>query len=629
MTPSKPDIPTVAEPESPNVSARDTDVFRNIIDLSQQTTSRSQYMAQLLHEAGRYFQSPYAAIHVRYSSEVIQDDWHSGPSDPAFWKAHLQDFLTDSLAESRSRAKLLKARNSTAHVAYLSAPIHDPTGPAIGAVAVVVTNASKIDLSNALVKLEAICRFGSFCAEFLGKTAGEFAQQGGPDRSVARGAVFATPHELAFALTNELRNKLGCELVALSMVRHGHVEVLSISGLDQVVKRSPGVTRLRQAMEECLDAGATVSYPVCRDAEEGGQSLNYRLHIKWQQHGHGEAVASIPLRAGDGIVAILSLRRDSEGCYSDEELESVRSQIEPFAPALVLTGKAARGLPRHAWDNVRSTWWALTTPGHYARKLAAVLLVAAATWFVFGTTNYHVDVPVVVAPANTRQLTMPLDGILAQAHVVEGDFVRKGDVLCSLDTHALRQRHQELSAERAVNQRHYDQALAERKPVEGKLAAAKLDLVQARIALLNEQLQRTVIRAPFDGVVVEGDLRQLVGAALRRGEKLLRIAPPGRWRLDLEIPQRAVADVSAPLHGVFASYARPEQTQPFEIERLLPSASHRRDQLVYVAEATVDSAQDWMRPGMEGTARVFVGRRRVWWVALHRAVDYVRINFWL
>lgn len=629
MNLSNPDNPTAAEQTAPDVHARDTDVFRNIIDLTQQTPSRSQFMAQLLQEVGRYFQSPYAAIHVRYSSEVIQDDWHSGPSDPNFWKAHVQDFLTDSLAESRSRAKLLKAKDGTAQVAYLSAPIHDPTGPAIGAMAVVVTNASRIDLSNALVKLEAICRFGSFCAEFLGKNTADRAQSSGPDRSVARGAVYATPHELAFSLTNELRNKLGCELVALSMVRYGHVDVLSISGLDQVAKRSPGVARLSEAMEECLDAGTTICHPVGGAWEEGEQPLSYPLHKQWQKSGHGNAVASIPLRAADRIVAILSLRRDGNGPYGSDELESIQAQIEPFAPALVLTRRAGRGLFRHAVDRIRSGWWALTTPGHYTRKLAAVLFVMATTWFVFGTTGYHVNVPVVVAAADARQLTMPLDGILLETRVVEGDAVRRGDILCTLDTHELRQRHEELAAERAVTQRQYDQALAEQNPVEAKLAAAKLELIRARAALLTEQLQQTVIRAPFDGVVVEGDLRQLIGATLPRGERLLTIAPPGRWRLELEIPQRVVADVSAPLRGVFASYARPEQTQDFEIARLLPNPSHRRDKLVYVAEANIEAMQDWMRPGMEGTAKVYIGRRRVWWVTLHRAVDYLRINLWL
>jgi hypothetical protein len=35
-----------------------------------------------------------------------------------------------------------------------------------------------------------------------------------------------------------------------------------------------------------------------------------------------------------------------------------------------------------------------------------------------------------------------------------------------------------------------------------------------------------------------------------------------------------------------------------------------------------------MRPGMEGSARIVVGKRPVWWIALHRGIDYIRYH-WL
>ena len=49
---------------------------------------------------------------------------------------------------------------------------------------------------------------------------------------------------------------------------------------------------------------------------------------------------------------------------------------------------------------------------------------------------------------------------------------------------------------------------------------------------------------------------------------------------------------------------------------------------VFVVEARVDLPYDWMRPGMEGSARIVVGKRPVWWIALHRGIDSVRYN-WL
>lgn len=609
--------------------AQDIDVFQDLIALAHEAPSRSKFMTELLKSAGAFFKSPYATIHVRYLSEVIQDDWHSGPTNPNFWKAHVQEFLTDALAEARSRAKILKSKSGVGQAAYLSAPIHDPTGPAIGAIAVVVTEVTEINLTHALMKLESICRFGSFCAEFVGRCATEQARVEGPNRALARGSTYETPHELAFALTNELRNKLGCELVALGLVKFRSVDLLSISGLHQVALRSPGVARLRAAMEECLDAREPISHPPGGDWHRETARPVYRLHARWQRNGQCAAVATVPLRVDGEVRAVLSLRREDGGPFQDEELEAVRAQIEPFAPALILASRACRSFVRHGLDLARSALASVTTSGHYVRKFAALALVLGAMWFAFGTMRYRVDVPVVVVPDDARLLSMPFDGVLAEVLVVEGDTVREGDVLCRLDPRALRTRQEELEAELAVAHRQHDQAMAERKPVDARLAEAQLDLIRARMGLLAEQRERTVIRSPLDGIVVEGDLRQFVGATLARGDTLFRVSPPDRWRLELEIPQHSVADIGAPLRGVFASHARPEEVYSFQVARLLPNAVERSTRTVYVAEAVITARNTWIRPGMEGTAKVDVGERRVFWVALHRIIDYLRIHLWL
>lgn len=609
--------------------AQDTDVLQELIALTHEVPSHSKFMTELLKTTGAYFNSPYAAIHVRYASEVIQDDWHRGPTNPNFWKAHVQDFLTDALAEVKPRAKLLKSKSGVQQVAYLSAPIHDPAGPAIGAVAVVVSDIADLDLTHALMKLEAICRFGSFCAEYVGRQSDDHRSVAQPNRSMTRGATYATPHELAFALTNELRTKLGCELVALGLARFQSIDILSISGLDRVAPRSPGVVRLRAAMEECFDAGTDIGHPMSEEWTEASPAPAYRLHARWLQESHAAAVASLPLRANGEIRAILSLRREDGGPFRPDELESIRTQVEPFTPALVLTSRASRGLLRHGVDTVRTGIAGLTRRGHGMRKVVALMLFLGAMWFAFGTTNYGVDVPVVVRPDEARLLTMPFDGILAEAPVVQGDKVKKGDVLCRLDTRELLAQQKQLQAELAVAQRRRDQGLAERKPVDARLAEADINLVQSRLAMLDERLERTVIRSPLDGVVVEGDLRQAVGATLTRGQTLYRISPPNVWRLELEIPQYAAADVSAPLTGIFASQARPEEQYGFTVKRLLPSAVQRRNKTVYIAEATINARNDWMRPGMEGTARVNVGPRRVCWVMLHGVLDYLRVHLWL
>ena len=460
------------------------------------------------------------------------------------------------------------------------------------------------------------------------------AQQAGgsadaPNRALARAATAAAPEELAFAITNSLRNKLGCEQVVLGLVVGRRVRILSISGMDDINRRSPGVARLRAAMEECLDQdGPVVSQ---QDTDWGEQQLasGHRLHQQWQNTAGGSCVASIPLRADERCVAIIALRRRADEPFRQELIEDIRTTVEPFAGALLLLKRAQRGLTRHVWEAGRELVGVLRNPGRRTARILAGLSVLGAFWFCFGTLEHDVVVPARVVPAQQRHLSAPYDGTLAVAQANVGDLVQAGEVLCRFDERDLQLQKNQLQAQLAVYQREYMSAQARGVPVEAKLVEAKQKLTQAQLEIVERRVAQAAIVAPYDGVIISGDLRKQVGSVLAQGTPLFEIAPLDRWQLELAVPQSEAGDVRAGLRGDFASNARPEAAQQFELTCLRPSSEIRGVENVYVAEANIVVKGEWMRPGMEGVAKVRIGQRKVWWITLHKVLDYLRLNFWL
>jgi hypothetical protein len=55
----------------------------------------------------------------------------------------------------------------------------------------------------------------------------------------------------------------------------------------------------------------------------------------------------------------------------------------------------------------------------------------------------------------------------------------------------------------------------------------------------------------------------------------------------------------------------------------------RDNRNVFVAEARVAQPHGWIRPGMQGTAQIDVGRRPVWWVGTHGVIDFIRRKLWI
>ncbi len=609
------------------------DPYAEIPRLARSTVSRGRYFSQSLQCVVRAFGSPYGAIYVRYGAEVIQDDAHSGPTDPRFWKDSLQQFLTESLTEARPQARLLQAKGGSARVAFLSAPLFDPAGPSIGAMAVVVPLTDEADWTTRLAALEGVCRVTSLGTELLGGASqGSPNARGGgrtPDRLLIRAAACESAEELAFAITNELRNKLGCEQVILGLAAGHRLRILSTSGLDQVNRRSPGLAVLRSAMEECLDAGAAIVHPRQEDPPDPRFSREYPSHKLWHAAAKGDAVASIPLRLGETVAAVLGLRGRSERIFSAEQLEDIRSQTEPLMPAVSLVRRATRGAARHSWESLLQAAKELLTPGRWGRKIVAGLGLAAVFVFFFGCMPYELAVPCVVTPAQVRHLHAPFPGALRAAHAVQGDRVSAGQVLCEFDHEELDQARLELLAQWEVLERERDRALAANAPVEVQLALANQQLVGAKLDIVTGRIARAGVRAPIDGVVVWGDLRKSIGAVLEQGHPLFRVAAEDRWTLELEVPDSSAKGLTAGLTGVFAAAADPTRQTTFAITRVQPGATQRRASNVFVAEADVELAAEWLKPGMEGVAKIHLGRRWVSWMATHRVLDYLRLHFWL
>ena len=50
---------------------------------------------------------------------------------------------------------------------------------------------------------------------------------------------------------------------------------------------------------------------------------------------------------------------------------------------------------------------------------------------------------------------------------------------------------------------------------------------------------------------------------------------------------------------------------------------------VFKVRARLLETAEWMRPGLEGRARIHIGRRRKIWLWTHRMVKWLRMRLWL
>ena len=220
-------------------------------------------------------------------------------------------------------------------------------------------------------------------------------------------------------------------------------------------------------------------------------------------------------------------------------------------------------------------------------------------------------------------------GYLSQSGFRAGDTVKKDQIVATLDMTDLRLEKLKWESARAKQQREYSEALARKERSRSRILAAQLEQAEAQLDLIDQQLARMRIRAPFDGLVVSGDLSQALGAPVERGDVLFEIAPLDDFRVMLKMDERDVGEIRPGQTGTLALSAMPSERLPIEVVRLTP-ISTSEDGLNYFTVETVltDTNGHALRPGMEGVGKIEIDERRLIWIWTRKVILWFRLFIW-
>lgn len=604
--------------------------FGAILERTTQPKPPKSFFKECIGDLAAHFGSPCVAATARFGPEVVTEIKEAPGLSSEKWRNVYGPLLLEAETERRSRARVYDGKGGEGRVAVLATPILTNSGDTVGAIVVIAPCRREEDADPALHELRACAGLIGSALRIVGKASiPSKAQSRELENALVKAADYGSLRRLAFALTNNLRGKIGCDQVALSQFKRGHVAILAISGQDSLKHRTPGTLRMRQAMEECADRREPILYQNNPKWEKEASTTGHRLHRQWHEAAGNACVLSIPLMLHDRCVGVMSLRRPNDQPFSDEEVGKIGELIRPFAPVLPIMERADRSIATHAIDDVNAgTRW-LLAPRGWGRKIVAVALLALAAWFFFGTGTYTATVPCQIAPAEVFHIAAPFEGAISAAPVRAGDRVNRGDVLVAFDTRELELRREELRSEIAAAQVEIDSALDEGDVSKAALANARRASLASQLALVEDSIDRARVVAQTDGRIIEGDLRARIGQTVPQGEPLFKLAPNSGWRVELEAPERLAEDLRSGLEAQFATTAMPDLRNECTVTSVRPATEVRDGRNVIIAEADLDAVPDWARSGMDGVAEVTLGQRPVWWLATHRVVEFVRLRFWL
>jgi multidrug resistance efflux pump len=273
---------------------------------------------------------------------------------------------------------------------------------------------------------------------------------------------------------------------------------------------------------------------------------------------------------------------------------------------------------------------ALVGPKHTGIKVAAMSCCAAMLFLIFGKGQFRAKAPFILEATYQQVIPAPFDGYIKSVEVEVGDTVEGGtSILGGLDTAELRLSLAATKAEKAGYLKQASAAMRDNETAKAQIARANADKAQAQVELLEYQIRQASLVSPLGGVVVKGDLKRQIGAPVKAGDILFEVCPLESLRAQLLVPEEEIYDVAVGQEGYLATASYPGQRITFVVERVNPIAEVVNQRNVFKVRVQLLETHPWMRPGMEGVAKVSIGQRRYAWMWTRKIVNWIRMQLWL
>ncbi|KPJ89742.1 MAG: hypothetical protein AMJ53_15485 [Gammaproteobacteria bacterium SG8_11] len=432
-------------------------------------------------------------------------------------------------------------------------------------------------------------------------------------------------HTSAMSFVTELATHFNCNRVSIGFIKRGRMVVNTMSHNAQFNEKSNLARAIGSAMDESFDQKDIIVYP----APEGEDiPLVTRAHEELIKQSGSGTVCSIPIVSGENIVGTLTLERNADNPFDEETVETLEGVASLAGPVLVEKRANDRWLLFKIGDSIYNQLQKLIGPRHVAYKLNTVLLLAIVLLFTFAKGDFRVSADTVIEGEIQRVVTAPFAAYVAESEIRAGDVVNQGQVLAILDDRDLKLEQIKLLGQKQQLASQYREAMANHDRAQVRITMAKSAQIQAQLDLIEYKLARTKLVAPFEGVVVSGDLSQALGAPVEKGQVLFEVAPLDAYRIILQVDERDVTYLKEEQLGTLILSSLPDEELFFTVKSITPVSTAKEGKNYFRVEAQLDDLSQNLRPGMEGVGKVKIGRENLFWIWTYKIINWFRLWVW-
>uniref|UniRef100_A6VS11 Uncharacterized protein n=1 Tax=Marinomonas sp. (strain MWYL1) TaxID=400668 RepID=A6VS11_MARMS len=274
---------------------------------------------------------------------------------------------------------------------------------------------------------------------------------------------------------------------------------------------------------------------------------------------------------------------------------------------------------RHFFKNKSWRWWAVG-----GSMLAGLLCIPI---------QQSVIAPAEIVPQQPNILRAPIKGIVRELTVRPNDTVVAGQVVARLDAKELQQQLETARQTYAISRAELrmaqqqsfidEQRKAALAVLEGRQVQAQLDMTY-----LQQQLTRTEIVAPYDGVVIFDNQGDWLGKPLALGDPIMTIADPNKTELEIRLPLQDVIELEIGSSLKLFLNSDPANSVAAELVKIAYKASPTEDgQYALQLKGRFTDSVHSLRLGKKGVAKLYGEYTTLFYYLFRKPLSELRI--WL
>jgi biotin carboxyl carrier protein len=425
----------------------------------------------------------------------------------------------------------------------------------------------------------------------------------------------------SLTLVNELAFRFGASCVSVGWMEIDRVVTKGVSFIEDFQKNSDTINLLESLFEETFLQNEVLIYPTLDISLALYECEKYYTHKKVSQ------LVSIPIHYEGEVCGVIVFEMIDDA-LDDEDIDLIKLIVDQISPWLNTLHHKQEPLHKKIYNDFIEYFEEKFSIEYSGLKLSLTIVTLVFLLSLIVEIDYKVEAPATLETDYVTYISAPYEGVVESVDVVEGQDVKKDELLLKLDTNELKLKKNETKADISRYTQEAEKARATFALADMKIALSKREEAKSNLERLEYYISQSQIKSPYDGVIIDGDRTKLLGSPVNKGDVMIKVAKIDSMYLKIKVSEEDIDNILD--SGEFIFLSRPDKKYNFRVDKIIPMAEvDKSNGNVFIVKAFIDAKQDkWWRAGMSGVTKIDGGDKSIFWVVTHKMSDFMRIYLW-